>query len=80
MNPITKSTAFIARLRTDTGIGIKLFSTIASADALPIATFDGSIKKKIAADDANAPNVIIMKSLKARRKPDFVIEVPQLSF
>jgi hypothetical protein len=53
----------IARLSTDTGKGIKLLNTIASADPLPTATLLGSIKKKIAAAARAAPKVMIKKSL-----------------
>ena len=42
---------------------MKLAITIASADALPTATWLGSIKKNIAAATSTAPKVIIAKSL-----------------
>ena len=62
INPIINSITLIARLSADTGSGIKLLSTIASADALPTATLLGSIKKKIAAAANAAPKVISVKS------------------
>ena len=60
--PTANSITLIARLSTDTGKGIKLLNTIASADPLPTATLLGSIKKKIAAAANAAPKVITAKS------------------
>jgi len=63
INPIIKSITFMIRLSTETGRGMKLFNIIANAPALPIATFDGSIKKNSAAAATREPKVITAKSL-----------------
>ena len=64
---------FIASAKTETGIGMKLDSTMASAEALPTATLLGSIKKKIATAATNAPNVITENSLTTFKIFDFFI-------
>lgn len=48
---------------TETDNGMKLPTTIAKADALPTATWLGSIKKYIAAAANIAPKVMIPKSI-----------------
>ena len=62
INPMISSTTLIIRDITDIGNGIKLLSTIARADPLPIATWLGSIKKYIATAERSAPKVIIRYS------------------
>jgi len=52
------------RLITDIGNGIKEASTIASAEALPIATLLGSIKRNIVEATIAAPSVMRMNSFR----------------
>ena len=52
----------MARDITETGSGIKLLSTIASAEPLPTATWLGSIKKNMDAEVIRVLKVIMTMS------------------
>ena len=79
MNPMMRKKTLSIRLSIEIGSGIKLLSIIARPDALPTAALLGTIKKNIAAAATAAPNVIIEKSFKLRRKNDFFTELPLIS-